>query len=195
MTTCKVWLLCSFHWFDSFNSHCISPVIFLHTVIIWSQKLSWINYYLPCLPTFTCGLITSIYDLFCQYRLKALPGDILNFRYVNKSHHKMETKQYTTETGVNSSFVSDYFHRVVNHIWCFSLVHICGNWVKIMELNSTDKQDTGYQTHSLILPLLLFSHQGKGEAVCGAEAHPCPAAWSRGSWAAPAVPVDHQREN
>lgn len=44
-------------------------------------------------------------------------------------------------------------------------------------------------------PIVIFLHQGKGEAVCGAEAHLGPAAGSRGSWAAPAVPVDCQREN
>jgi len=37
--------------------------------------------------------------------------------------------------------------------------------------------------------------EGEGEAVCGAEAHPGPAARPGGSRAAAAVPVDPQREN
>lgn len=41
----------------------------------------------------------------------------------------------------------------------------------------------------------LFLHQGKGEVVRGAEAHFGPAARPRGSWAAPTLSMDTQRED
>lgn len=47
---------------------------------------------------------------------------------------------------------------------------------------------------SLTLSLCL-SLQGERETVCGAEAHSVSPAGSGGSWAAPAVPVDHPRED